>query len=76
MMQELSKAQDIEAGDGTTSVVVLAGSILDQCSNLLSKGIHPTVIAESFLLASNEAESILKSIARPVSIYTYTYIYV
>jgi len=34
----LSKAQDIEAGDGTTSVVVLAGSLLDACMKLLSKG--------------------------------------
>ena len=35
---ELSKAQDIEAGDGTTSVVVLAGSLLDASSKLLSRG--------------------------------------
>ena len=35
---ELSKAQDVEAGDGTTSVVVLAGSMLDASSSLLSKG--------------------------------------
>ncbi|CAE8605704.1 unnamed protein product, partial [Polarella glacialis] len=28
MMAELSKAQDIEAGDGTTSVVVIAGALL------------------------------------------------
>lgn len=35
---ELSKAQDIEAGDGTTSVVVIAGALLDACSKLLQKG--------------------------------------
>ena len=35
---ELSKAQDVEAGDGTTSVCVMAGSLLDACQNLLSKG--------------------------------------
>lgn len=35
---ELSKAQDIEAGDGTTSVVVIAGALLDNCSKLLQKG--------------------------------------
>ena len=46
MLVELSKAQDIEAGDGTTSVVVLCGSLLDKCAGLLEKGIHPTVIAE------------------------------
>lgn len=35
---ELSKAQDIEAGDGTTSVVVIAGALLDACNKLLQKG--------------------------------------
>lgn len=35
---ELSKAQDIEAGDGTTSVCVIAGSMLEACSKLLAKG--------------------------------------
>ena len=35
---ELSKAQDIEAGDGTTSVVVMAGSLLNASAQLLAKG--------------------------------------
>ncbi|KAF6724538.1 T-complex protein 1 subunit delta [Oryzias melastigma] len=38
MLVELSKAQDIEAGDGTTSVVIIAGALLDACSKLLQKG--------------------------------------
>ena len=37
---ELSKAQDVEAGDGTTTVVVLAGSLLNVSQKLLAKGIH------------------------------------
>ena len=41
---ELSKAQDIEAGDGTTSVCVIAGSLLEACAKLLSKGKHVTLI--------------------------------
>jgi T-complex protein 1 subunit delta len=36
---ELAKAQDIEAGDGTTTVVVIAGSLLDAATKLLEKGI-------------------------------------
>jgi T-complex protein 1 subunit delta len=48
MLVEISKAQDIEAGDGTTSVVVIAGALLEACLNLLDKGIHPTVVSESF----------------------------
>lgn len=35
---ELSKAQDIEAGDGTTTVVVIAGALLDAAMYLLNKG--------------------------------------
>jgi T-complex protein 1 subunit delta len=66
MMQELSKSQDIEAGDGTTSVVVLAGSILKATQTLLHKGIHPTLIAEAYLIATVEAERILESVGRPV----------
>ncbi len=38
MLVELSQAQDIEAGDGTTSVVVLAGSLLSAAEKVLSKG--------------------------------------
>jgi T-complex protein 1 subunit delta len=38
MLVDLSAAQDIEAGDGTTSVVVIAGSLLGAADRLLSKG--------------------------------------
>lgn len=37
---ELSKAQDVEAGDGTTTVVVIAGSLLDAAARLLEKGLN------------------------------------
>ena len=36
----MSAAQDIEAGDGTTSVVVLCGSLLNAAEKLLDKGVH------------------------------------
>jgi len=36
---ELSKAQDVEAGDGTTTVVIIAGSLLDAAQKLLIKGV-------------------------------------
>jgi len=45
MLVEISKSQDIEAGDGTTSVVVIAGALLNACQILLEKGIHPTQIS-------------------------------
>lgn len=60
MLVDLSKSQDVEAGDGTTTVTVIAGSLLNQAQILLEKGIHPTVISESFLLAARKSEEILK----------------
>uniref|UniRef100_A0A8C2IK82 T-complex protein 1 subunit delta n=1 Tax=Cyprinus carpio TaxID=7962 RepID=A0A8C2IK82_CYPCA len=68
MMVELSKAQDIEAGDGTTSVVVIAGALLDACAKLLQKGIHPTIISESFQKAVDKGVEILTSMSQPVQL--------
>ena len=36
MLVQVSKSQDIEAGDGTTGVCVIAGALLPACSSLLS----------------------------------------
>ncbi|CAI2340839.1 unnamed protein product [Caenorhabditis sp. 36 PRJEB53466] len=68
MLVELSKAQDIEAGDGTTTVVVMAGAFLDAAQQLLSKGIHPTIISEAFQSAASEAEKILEGMSSPVDL--------
>ncbi|RHY28031.1 hypothetical protein DYB32_010468 [Aphanomyces invadans] len=68
MLVDLSKSQDIEAGDGTTSVCVIAGSLLSACEDLLEKGIHPTHISEAFGIASTKAEQILTAMARPVDL--------
>jgi len=63
MLVDLSKAQDVEAGDGTTSVVVIAGALLASAQELLDKGIHPSLISESWLSAQRRVEEILKTIA-------------
>jgi T-complex protein 1 subunit delta len=68
MLVELSKAQDIEAGDGTTSVVVIAGAFLEASSKLLAKGIHPTMISESFQKAAAKSKEILQKISIPVKL--------
>ncbi|PUU79746.1 chaperonin Cpn60/TCP-1 family [Tuber borchii] len=68
MLVDLSAAQDVEAGDGTTSVVVIAGSLLGAAQKLLSKGIHPTVIAESFQRAAAKAVEILTEMSTPVAL--------
>lgn len=68
MLVELSQSQDIEAGDGTTTVVVIAGALLEVCGALLSKGVHPVAIASSFMKAADQSTKILEGIARKVDL--------
>jgi len=68
MLVDLSKSQDIEAGDGTTTVTVIAGALLNAADILLKKGIHPTVISESFLIAAKKSEEILTNMSVPVDL--------
>ena len=68
MLVDLSAAQDVEAGDGTTSVVVIAGSLLGAADKLLAKGIHPTVISEAFQRAAAEAVRTLEKMSHPISL--------
>ncbi|KAK2796105.1 T-complex protein 1 subunit delta [Onygenales sp. PD_12] len=68
MLVDLSAAQDVEAGDGTTSVVVIAGSLLGAAERLLAKGLHPTVISESFQRAAAAAVQILHDMSHPISL--------
>lgn len=60
MLVEISKAQDIEAGDGTTSVVVIAGALLRACQELLDKGIHPAAISDGFNVALKKAKEVIE----------------
>lgn len=68
MLVELSRAQDIEAGDGTTSVVVIAGALLDASEKLLQKGIHPTVISDGFQKALQIALQVVEGMSTPVDL--------
>ena len=68
MLVELSKSQDIVAGDGTTTVVVIAGALLKQCLMLLSRGVHPTLISEALHKASEKAVEVLTSMAIPLDL--------
>jgi thermosome len=63
MMVEISKATDNEVGDGTTSTVVLAGSLLEKAEELITKNVHPTVVVEGFKKASQKAVETLREIA-------------
>jgi archaeal chaperonin len=66
MMVEISKATDNEVGDGTTSTVVLAGSLLEKAEELITKNVHPTVVVDGFRKASQKAIETLREIATKV----------
>uniref|UniRef100_A0A6V3IM85 T-complex protein 1 subunit delta n=1 Tax=Lotharella globosa TaxID=91324 RepID=A0A6V3IM85_9EUKA len=70
MLMDLSAAQDVEAGDGTTSVVVICGALLSAAERLLTRGLHPSVISESWQQAAAEAVKILSSekVAIPIDL--------
>ena len=64
LLVELSQSQDYEIGDGTTGVVVMAGSLLEQAEVLLDRGIHPIRIAEGYEMASHVAKERLQEISK------------
>merc|ERR550534_1286209 len=52
---DIAKSQDAEVGDGTTSVVILAGEFLKQCKPFVEEGIHPRIIIRAFRKATKLA---------------------
>ncbi|KAI6039136.1 chaperonin Cpn60/TCP-1 family [Pisolithus marmoratus] len=66
-MIELSRTQDEECGDGTTSVIILAGEILAQSLAQLERDIHPVVIISAYNKALKEALEIVKRISIPIN---------
>ena len=62
-MVDISKTQDEEVGDGTTSVTVLAAEILREGEKLIEKKIHPQTIITGWRLAAKEALVVLEAAA-------------
>jgi len=67
MMIEISKTVDSEVGDGTTSSVIFAGTLLAKAEELLKKDVHSSVIIEGFQAASEKALEILSEISKKVT---------
>ena len=63
MIIEIAKTQDKEAGDGTTTAVVIAGELLAKAEELLDQNIHPSIIIKGYTLAAEKAQEIIDSIA-------------
>jgi T-complex protein 1 subunit gamma len=62
-MIEISRAQDEEVGDGTKSVVILAGEFLQAAQSFIEKDMHPTVIVSAYFQALEKALEITNKIA-------------
>src|SRR4030042_3650725 len=67
MMVDIAKTQDMEVGDGTTSVVMIAGKLLENAEKLLDKKIHPTVIVKGYKIAAEKCQEILEEISLRIS---------
>lgn len=68
MLVDVSKSQDVEAGDGTTSVTVIAGGLLHASQVLMEKGIHPSIISNAFGTAVTLSQDILKNMSTRVDL--------
>ena len=66
MLVEVAKTQDNEVGDGTTTVVVLTGELLEKAEKLLDKDVHPTVIVEGYKKAAEKAKEILDGLSESI----------
>ena len=63
MLVETAKKQEENVGDGTTSVVVIAGELLVKAEELLEEGIATSVIVKGYRNATKKAVELLKDIA-------------
>jgi len=60
---DISKCQDDEVGDGTTTVAVLAGELLREAEKLVNQKIHPQIITAGWRLARDVALKTLREAA-------------
>src|SRR5690242_9992454 len=62
MIVEVAKTQDEEAGDGTTTSVILTGELLKKAEDLIEASVHPTVISAGFKLAAAKAVEVIEKV--------------
>lgn len=66
-MIEISRAQDEEVGDGTKSVVILAGEFLESAQMFIEKDTHPTIIVSAYFKALEQALKIVDEVATKIN---------
>merc|ERR1711892_606187 len=65
-MIEISRTQDEECGDGTTSVIILAGEVMSTAQEFLEDNMHPTKIIAAYRRALDDIEEFLITYARTI----------
>ncbi|CAG4936812.1 unnamed protein product [Parnassius apollo] len=60
---DIAKSQDAEVGDGTTSVVILAGELLKRLKPFVEDGVHPRIIIRAVRTAARLAIERVKELA-------------
>ncbi|PPQ95836.1 hypothetical protein CVT26_015966 [Gymnopilus dilepis] len=73
ILVNISKTQDDEVGDGTTTVTVLAAELLREAEKLIAQKIHPQTIVEGYRIASRTALAALEKAARDNSYVSMTF---
>ncbi len=63
MMVEVAKTQDEEVGDGTTTAVIISGTLLKNAEKMLDDEIHPSIIIKGYREAAKKAKEILNNTA-------------
>ena len=63
MIAEAAQTQEEEIGDGTTTVAMLAGKLLENAGILISKNIHPTTISKGYILAMKKCKEFLEELS-------------
>ncbi len=67
MLVDVAKTQEKEVGDGTTTVVMLAGKLLENAESLLDQKVHPTIICKGYMMAYKKSLEILNEITHEIN---------
>ena len=67
MIVEVSKTQDDEVGDGTTTAAVITGELLKKAEEMIEQDVHPTIIASGYRMAAKKAGELLATLAKNIT---------
>ena len=68
MLVDIAKTQESEVGDGTTTAVILTGSLLDKANQLIQSGVHPSTIINGYKLADKKARELYSLYSNDINI--------